>query len=226
MSKKKLNLARVYAEVEDYLVPTLRLDPYERALYYHLLRHTRLAGKRKLYASRRALANSSGFGQTTIRRRLPGLTRKGCVRVSEWRLRGKVIEVLLPREIPANPRPAQTRKVKSSTADIYTLHPQVRRRILRRENGLCFYCRSRLRPETTTIDHVIPLARGGARSEHNLVACCCECNIKKHRESAGNFFASLRAQGLITGREYIGRLAALEALQSVIIAKRRVPGNR
>lgn len=30
-----------------------------------------------------------------------------------------------------------------------------------------------------TIDHVIPLARGGTNARRNLVVCCKECNNKK-----------------------------------------------
>jgi hypothetical protein len=36
--------AEILAEIEDLLAPQLSLDPWERTLYYHLLRHTRLKG--------------------------------------------------------------------------------------------------------------------------------------------------------------------------------------
>jgi hypothetical protein len=35
---------QIYADVEDLLAPQLQLDSWERTLYYHLLRHTRLKG--------------------------------------------------------------------------------------------------------------------------------------------------------------------------------------
>ena len=39
----------------------------------------------------------------------------------------------------------------------------------------CFYCQG----TATSIDHVIPLSRGGNHSIGNLVACCLSCNSSK-----------------------------------------------
>ncbi|MCF8145564.1 MAG: HNH endonuclease [Deltaproteobacteria bacterium] len=48
------------------------------------------------------------------------------------------------------------------------------------EKGVCYYCRRRVGRETLTMDHVVPLARGGRSSKGNIVAACKECNNKKN----------------------------------------------
>jgi hypothetical protein len=45
MKNKKLNAIHVWKQTEDLLIPQLHLDLVERAVYYHLLRHSHLEGK-------------------------------------------------------------------------------------------------------------------------------------------------------------------------------------
>ncbi len=45
--------------------------------------------------------------------------------------------------------------------------------------GICHYCNNNFLPKELTMDHVIPLARGGKSQKFNLVPCCKECNTKK-----------------------------------------------
>ena len=47
--------------------------------------------------------------------------------------------------------------------------------------GECHYCHKKFSPEELTMDHVVPLCRGGKSTKGNIVACCKECNsLKKH----------------------------------------------
>jgi 5-methylcytosine-specific restriction endonuclease McrA len=46
-------------------------------------------------------------------------------------------------------------------------------------DGICYYCGGHFTAKELTMDHLIPLARGGTSSKGNLVACCKECNNKK-----------------------------------------------
>jgi 5-methylcytosine-specific restriction endonuclease McrA len=50
-------------------------------------------------------------------------------------------------------------------------------RLFRRHGGLCAYC---MKAEADTIDHVIPLARGGRNTIGNLLPACRRCNSRKH----------------------------------------------
>ena len=43
----------------------------------------------------------------------------------------------------------------------------------------CYYCSKSFKPKELTMDHIVPLARGGRSTKDNLVACCKECNSKK-----------------------------------------------
>lgn len=49
----------------------------------------------------------------------------------------------------------------------------------KRSPGICYYCGSRFKPSELTMDHLIPLTRGGKSVQGNLVPACKECNNKK-----------------------------------------------
>ena len=49
-------------------------------------------------------------------------------------------------------------------------------------DGHCHYCRRRFPFKELTMDHVIPLSRGGRSTKGNLVPCCKECNSAKKAE--------------------------------------------
>jgi 5-methylcytosine-specific restriction endonuclease McrA len=45
--------------------------------------------------------------------------------------------------------------------------------------GRCHWCGGTFPPGELTMDHIIPLARGGKASRNNVVPACKECNNKK-----------------------------------------------
>ncbi len=45
--------------------------------------------------------------------------------------------------------------------------------------GGCHYCSNSFKPKELTMDHIIPLARGGKTTKGNVVCACKECNSKK-----------------------------------------------
>lgn len=47
------------------------------------------------------------------------------------------------------------------------------------EPGLCYYCRRRVGPATLTMDHIVPLGRGGRSVRGNVVPACKDCNTRK-----------------------------------------------
>lgn len=49
----------------------------------------------------------------------------------------------------------------------------------RRASGHCHYCRDHFPPTELTMDHVVPLSRGGYTVKSNVVPCCKECNNQK-----------------------------------------------
>lgn len=45
--------------------------------------------------------------------------------------------------------------------------------------GECYYCLKKTPPAELTLDHIVPVSRGGRSTKGNCVACCKECNNKK-----------------------------------------------
>lgn len=45
--------------------------------------------------------------------------------------------------------------------------------------GACYYCKGVFPATGLTMDHIVPLARGGRSTKDNIVCCCKECNTKK-----------------------------------------------
>ncbi len=60
-------------------------------------------------------------------------------------------------------------------------HPPMptKRLIYDRDGGICAYCGKSIPYTATTLDHVIPLSKGGDSSWENLVNCCHSCNQHK-----------------------------------------------
>lgn len=49
----------------------------------------------------------------------------------------------------------------------------------RRSSGICHYCRRHCPPRELTMDHLVPLSRGGRSVRSNVVPACKECNTRK-----------------------------------------------
>ncbi len=47
------------------------------------------------------------------------------------------------------------------------------------EKGICYYCKRKVNSKELTMDHKIPLSRGGSSDKINIVPACKECNNKK-----------------------------------------------
>ena len=45
--------------------------------------------------------------------------------------------------------------------------------------GICYYCKGKFDPASLTMDHIVPIARGGKSTKGNTVPCCKECNNRK-----------------------------------------------
>ena len=45
--------------------------------------------------------------------------------------------------------------------------------------GICHYCGRDVGPKEITMDHIVPIIRGGMSTKGNIAASCKECNNKK-----------------------------------------------
>jgi 5-methylcytosine-specific restriction endonuclease McrA len=58
-------------------------------------------------------------------------------------------------------------------------NPKSRREAMYLEMPWCHWCMDSVSYMNMTLDHVIPLSRGGTNARHNLVVACQECNNRK-----------------------------------------------
>lgn len=54
----------------------------------------------------------------------------------------------------------------------------------KRSAGICHYCTNKFPPDQLTMDHVVPLVRGGRSTKGNVVPACKDCNTKKKNQLA------------------------------------------
>ncbi len=52
---------------------------------------------------------------------------------------------------------------------------RLRKEILIRDEGVCFYCGK----AANCVDHIIPLSKHGTNDKENLCCCCRSCNSRK-----------------------------------------------
>jgi HNH endonuclease len=219
MKNKKPDAALVWKQLEDVLVPLLGLNLMERVVYAHLLRHSRLEGKRQLRFSIVWLARSVRLSNRPARHAVRSLIAKGALRLVSRTQAGHLVEVFLPGEIHAVPPEGAVpsgltvlaRRANLEEMDFLQVSSR-REAIHARERGQCFYCLRQFVAGGRVLDHVVARALGGGNSYRNLVSCCVECNSQKGETAAEDFLRSLYRLRRLTSAELDARLRALEAL--------------
>ena len=219
MKISKTNAVLVWKQLEDVLVPQLGLTLAERAVYSHLLRHSRLEDRLRLRFSILWLARGNRLSAGSVRLAVRRLVAKGALRLVERTRAGHVVEVRLPGEIRAVRRdriaargPAQLRRAAKLDEMDFWQDKTLREAIHTRERSVCFYCLRRLTARVRCLDHVVPAVQRGSNSYRNLVSSCAECNSQKGETPAEGFLRLLYRDGRLTAAELTGRLRALEAL--------------
>lgn len=49
----------------------------------------------------------------------------------------------------------------------------------KRASGICYFCGRKFDPKSLTMEHIVPLVRGGKTEKSNIAVACKECNNKK-----------------------------------------------
>jgi 5-methylcytosine-specific restriction endonuclease McrA len=49
----------------------------------------------------------------------------------------------------------------------------------KRAKGICFYCKRKFPARELTMDHIVPVSKGGKSTKNNVVPCCKTCNSEK-----------------------------------------------
>lgn len=215
--KEEVDARRVWKQVDDDVVPQLRLSVIDRAVYSYLLRHSHLEGRPRVRFTVAWLANGTRLSVGTTRHSLHRLFDKGALRLVECAKSGHVVQVRLPGEIRgvrvgkiAAPVPIVT-AAKLEETD-FVQNRALRGAIHARERGRCFYCQRRIERRQRCLDHVVPRAKLGRDSYRNLVSCCYDCNMKKKDRPAEEFLRWLYRERRLGDAELSGRLRALDQL--------------
>lgn len=218
--QKEVDAKLLWKQVEDVVVPQLRLGIIDHLVYIHLLRHSRLEGKRRLHFSIPWVARNLNLSTSPTRDAVRRLAGCGVLRLVERSKQGHVAEVRLPEEVRGvrAKAAAQAREAarKADPADIdevdFVKTLELRRAIHARERGRCFYCLRRVPPRLECLDHVVPRARVGCNSYRNLVSACMECNAQKGEQPAEEYLRWLFREHRLGAAELRRRFEALELL--------------
>jgi len=218
--QKEVDARFLWKQVEDVLVPRLRLPVIDHLVYMHLLRHSHLEGRRRLHFSIPWLAHNINLSTCPTREAVRRLAACGVVRLVERSKAGQVAEVRLPEEVRgvraaavARAREAARKAATSNIEEVDFLKTlELRRAIHARERGRCFYCLRRVAPRLECLDHVVPRARVGCNSYRNLVSACMECNAQKGEQPAEEYLRWLFREHRLGAAELRGRFEALELL--------------
>jgi len=220
-SATKVDAESLWKQIEDVVVPQLRLSVIDHVVYSHLVRHSRLEGKRRLRFSILWLARNVRLSGGPTREAVRRLAGQGALRLVERSKAGHVVEVRLPEEIRgvrANTIRARKAAHLSSAIGIeevdFLKTLELRRAIHARERGKCFYCLRRIAARLECLDHVVPRARMQCNSYRNLVSSCMECNSQKGERPAEEFLRWLFRERRLTAAELSDRLRALDLLAS------------
>lgn len=100
-------------------------------------------------------------------------------------LRSPSFEMGMPRVIRV--KNAWVRRRKHSV-------PCTRRNLLLRDNAECQYCGKQVTTENYTMEHVLPVSRGGKTEWSNVVVACAPCNKEKDNRTPEQAGMRLRKQ--------------------------------
>jgi hypothetical protein len=219
--QREADARSLWKQVEDVLVPRLRLPVIDHIVYLHLLRHSHLEGKRQLHFSILWLSRNINLTMRPTRDAVRRLAALGVLRLVERNsIAGHVVEVCLPEEVrgvraaaAAQAREAARHAHPSDIEEVDFLRTlELRRAIHAREGGRCFYCLRRVVPRSLCLDHVVPRARVACNSYRNLVSACMECNAQKGQQPAEKYLRWLFREHRLGPAELGGRFEALELL--------------
>jgi HNH endonuclease len=220
-AQKEIDAKLLWKQVEDVVVPRLRLPVIDRVVYMHLLRHSHLEGKRRLRFSILSLSQRINLTMRPTRDAVRRLASQGVLRfVERTSLAGHVVDVRLPTEVrgvraraAARVREAARKAAPTDIEEVDFMKTiDLRRAIHSRERGRCFYCLRRVALRSGCLDHVVPRARVECNSYRNLVSACMECNAQKADQPAEEYLRWLFREHRLGAAELRGRFEALELL--------------
>jgi hypothetical protein len=181
---KEIDTMKIIKELVDFLLPDL--TPYELSIYLFLLRKSYLEnegsqiriGKRSMAYNCGKVTKADKAPSQYLTKVLKSLESKRCIEIGDVTTEGTLYQVKLPHEIPLVVEKIATSKAVKAPAD-YFKDPDRRRELFNRDNWTCYYCGDEVTEENATLDHYIPVSKGGDNSPENLKTSCIICNSIK-----------------------------------------------
>ena len=205
---------RLLRQIEDSLCPSLKLDSWEKSLYYYLLRLTHVDGRDSTSVAVVPLGEATGMSEFKARECLRSLHSKKCISIEERSRTGHLVRVFLPDSIEGvlpDERAAQAIDVERIDFFTERLYLQA---LLKRQEHRCFYTLRIVTAETAVLDHVVARMSGGDNGYRNVVVACHDVNALKQGQAPEDFIRKLYRDGILNFAEMENRLRALEELQS------------
>jgi len=140
-------------------------------------------------------ASYERLGRTSVRHAINMVLRQVAV----------IEEAVAGETVGPFPKPKVLRLVRYIAAKwLYRDAHYSRESLLRRDRHTCAYCGA----PASTVDHVLPMSRGGSSSWLNTVAACVACNHRKANQSPGEAGMRLRWQPWVPRRVDVLKAAA------------------
>ncbi len=213
-----MDLQTELKNIEKYLFPKMDCDPWERAMYYHLLAYTRISNREQHLFGIIALESTTKMSRYKVRETIRSMDQKGCIQIVERNRNGHMIKVLFPSEIEG----LVVESEEAITAlDIEGLDFYKRRQylesLLERDSNRCIYCLKKVTAEKCVLDHIKAQAIGGDNFYRNIAISCHECNSRKGEVEAIDFIRSLYRNDILTEQEFHERKEYIEKVTTGII---------
>lgn len=190
-------ISELIKEIVNYLQPLL--TPYEAAYYWHLFTKTIVETKRQegvfsirglcagvIWPSRATQA--SAVPQKVVSEILASLEAKAViVKIGETTRTGTAYKVCIPEQIEACRESMRQATIKNIAPDVdekidYYNVRENRISLYERDGYSCYKCGKLLTRWDATLDHILPVSRGGKNTKDNLITCCLMCNSRRRNK--------------------------------------------
>jgi hypothetical protein len=196
VESKQIDSQELLETLTEYVLPNM--PPYEFKLYLLLIRLSYLeTGTDTLRIGYRSLGeamglsmrSSSGGNYQQVKEKTQILAEMGFVEIGDQNRLGTSYRVLLPNEVAViRERMAAATDVTDDGRDYYN-DSVLRVEIFERDGWHCRYCGQKLDQGSVSLDHVIPVSKGGPNTKDNLWTCCHTCNSIKSGRTIEKFSA-------------------------------------
>ena len=139
---------------------------------------------------------SGGISKTTDKSQATIFSSKTKIKKTSGFIAEELAKPESKSEVISDPIPIpsqQTKEIQSEDMSKRIVFPQeTRMSVYNQSEGRCVYCGRFIPFDEMTIDHIVPLSKGGTNYEKNLQCCCKECNLMKQDLLERDFYRKMK----------------------------------